>query len=41
MTNLSMNLKLANAAAQATAVTHPAPHHGDETMALAILALIE
>lgn len=41
MTNLIMNLKLANAAAQATAVTHPAPHHGDETVALAILSVIE
>lgn len=39
--NMMMNLELVNAAAQATAVTHPAPHHGDETVALAILALIE
>lgn len=41
MTNNTMNLTLVNNAAQATALTHPAPHHGDETVALAILALIE
>lgn len=36
-----MNMKLVNAVEGATVVTHPAPHHGDETTALAILELVE
>lgn len=41
-----MNMNIANInvtadPAQATVVTHPAPHHGDETFAVAMLALME
>lgn len=34
-----MNMELVNDARRATIVTHPAPHHGDETMGVAIIAL--
>lgn len=37
----TLNLTLVNDATQATVVTHPAPHHGDETTAIAIIALVE
>lgn len=37
----TMNMTLVNQAAEATAVVHPAPHHGDETTALSILAIVE
>ncbi len=36
-----MNVAMANSAAHATVITHPAPHHGDETMAVAILTIVE
>lgn len=36
-----LNLTLVNSASQATIVTHPAPHHGDETMAVVVLGIIE
>lgn len=36
-----MNIALVNAVEAATVVTHPAPHHGDECTALAILEIVE
>lgn len=36
-----INIFVTRSVAEATAVTHPAPHHGDETTALAILAIVE
>lgn len=41
MNTMMVNMTLVNTVAQATAVTHPAPHHGDECTALAILNIIE
>lgn len=38
--NMNMNLALVNTVETATVVTHPAPHHGDETTAVAILGVI-
>lgn len=37
----TMTMALVNTAAEATVVTHPAPHHGDETTAVAILGIVE
>lgn len=36
-----MTMELVNCVEEATVVTHPAPHHGDETTALAILGIVE
>lgn len=36
-----MNMAIVDRVEEATVVTHPAPHHGDETTALAILELVE
>ncbi len=41
MMNKKPNLTLVKNPEKATVVTHPAPHHGDETTALAIIAIME
>lgn len=39
--NKMMNIQVTSNPTEATVVVHPAPHHGDETMAIAIIAVVE